>query len=394
MRYSRTTAVFMLALVVFAFGSAINNSIFNNFLVDAFNMSAEQRGGLEIPRELPGLLVTLTIGLFFFISEPYLLAISCAVAAFGIFGVGTWSPDLFSLLIWIFIWSTGIHVQLVLIEKISLETGIGLGTGSRLGRMNGLRSLGMILGALFVIVPGKRLELGYRHMFTVAAIAMICAAALYATLGNGLQARRRRRTPFVFKKRYMRYYVLAVLFGIRKQIFITFAPWFLVRILLFRPENIARILLVSASLGIFIKPLLGRLIDVWGERNVLVMDGMIISVFCLGYVFLPHFFDGLVLDLLISLCFILDDLMFTLRTARTTWLAKIAETPEDITASMSMSVSLDHLLSMTISWIAGLAWIVLGYESVFLFCGIVAVMMTLVSAGIKTPGDNELLAAG
>jgi len=376
--------LFVTALVLFAFGGAVNNSIFNNYLDDTFGYTAEQRGFLELPRELPGLLVTFTIGLFFFLSEMRFLGLACLTASLGIFGIGLWSPGNHSMLWWVFIWSTGVHIQLVLLERVCMDIGIGKGRGHRLGRMNGLRSLGMILGAVFVSFFADRLNFEYRQMFVTAAIAMSIAGLIYLVLSNHRKESDIRRTPFVIKKKYSRYFVLAALFGVRKQIFITFAPWFLVKILDFRAQDIARVLLIGACIGIFVKPMLGRVIDRFGERIVLVTDGLIITVMCLGYVIFPMIFSGWLLVFLCCAFFIIDELLFTLRTARTTWLVKIAESPEDVTGTMSVSVSIDHVLSMSISWIAGIAWITLGYQVVFIMCVLIALTMSIVSAGIRT----------
>lgn len=377
------------ALVVFSLGSAITNAIFNNYLVDVFKFTADQRGWLEIPREFPGLLVTLTIGFCFFLTEIRLLSVACFVAALGMVGVAQWSPSLYSMVWWVFLWSMGTHVQMVLIERIAMDVGMAKGVGHRLGRMNGLRSLGIILGAGFVMAMGSSLQPDYSFLFLVAGGAMAAGGILYYLVGTVIGQRSCERSPFVLKRRYSRYYVLSVLFGIRKQIFITFAPWFLVKILGFRPDKIAYIFVVSAGVGMIAKPFLGKLIDRWGERTMLMLDGLLIAGCCLGYVIFPMVAKGVVLAVMTSACFILDDLLFTLRTARTTWLGKIAESPSDVTATMSVSVSLDHLISISISWFAGLVWIGLGYQAVFLFCVVVALAMTVISAGIKIPAHSS-----
>ncbi len=103
----------------------------------------------------------------------------------------------------------------------------------------------------------------------------------------------------------------------------------------------------------------------------------------------PLFFSGLLLVLLCAACFILDELLFTLRTARTTWLVKIAESREDVTGTMSAAVSIDHILSMSISGIAGLAWVYFGYRSVFIACVVIALSMSVVSAGIRIASTEK-----
>ena len=55
--------LFFGAEIVMAASMGINESIFNNYLSDTFQMTAEARGGLEFPRELPGFLVVVFAGI-------------------------------------------------------------------------------------------------------------------------------------------------------------------------------------------------------------------------------------------------------------------------------------------------------------------------------------------
>jgi hypothetical protein len=385
----RNIWIFASALILFAFGAAVRNAVFNNYLVDIFDFTAEQRGWLELPRELPGLLVTLSIGLFFFMRESKLLGASCLVAAAGMFGLGLFTTSVPHMIVWLFIWSMGTHIQLVLIERVALDVGLAKGAGHSLGRMNGLRSLGMIAGSLMVMVYPALFKFRYDSMFLIAGAAMLLGALGHLSLSGGSRMRDGRGRLFTLRKRYSRYYVLAALFGTRKQIFITFAPWFLVKVLGLRPGHIAQILMISAAIGIFAKPLLGRMVDRFGERRILQAEALVSAGFSLAYTISPIFLGGLTLVVVCAICYILDDLLYTLRTARTTWLVKIAEKPEDITEAMSASVSIDHLLSISVSLVAGYAWIYMGFETVFLFCTLVAVAMSIVSTGIRIPGTRR-----
>ena len=55
--------VFFMIVACIAAAGGIHESIFNNFLSDTFQIEADQRGLLEFPRELPGLLVVLMTGI-------------------------------------------------------------------------------------------------------------------------------------------------------------------------------------------------------------------------------------------------------------------------------------------------------------------------------------------
>ena len=46
-----------------ACAGGVYDSVFNNFLSDTFHLSADGRGGLELPREFPGFMVVVMAGL-------------------------------------------------------------------------------------------------------------------------------------------------------------------------------------------------------------------------------------------------------------------------------------------------------------------------------------------
>jgi hypothetical protein len=52
--------------------------------------------------------------------------------------------------------------------------------------------------------------------------------------------------------------------------------------------------------------------------------------------------------------------------ARSTYLKKIAVVPEDLSPTLSMDISIDHIVSMTIPFLGGYLWTVLGYKYVFI----------------------------
>ena len=69
------------------------------------------------------------------------------------------------------------------------------------------------------------------------------------------------------KKEYRLYYILAVLYGSRKQLFITFAPWVLVTIFRQPTQMLATLMTIGGSSASSSSPSLGRAIDRFGERG-------------------------------------------------------------------------------------------------------------------------------
>jgi hypothetical protein len=80
----RDFLLFLAAGCCIAFAQSIFDSTFNNFLNERFTINSFQRTLLEVPRELPGLLVIFVSALFFFMCNRTLAAASQIFSAAGI----------------------------------------------------------------------------------------------------------------------------------------------------------------------------------------------------------------------------------------------------------------------------------------------------------------------
>ena len=78
-------------------------------------------------------------------------------------------------------------------------------------------------------------------------------------------------------------------------------------------------------------------------------------------------------------------LMFATGMARTTYLDKIAVEKSDLAPTLSLGVSLDHLVSMTVPTLGGLLWDRSGYAYVFLAAAVLAVLNGVAASCIRTP---------
>ena len=57
MPLKRQMILYLCAVVAIAIAVGVHDSTFNNYLSETFHLSADARGWLEFPRELPGMLV-------------------------------------------------------------------------------------------------------------------------------------------------------------------------------------------------------------------------------------------------------------------------------------------------------------------------------------------------
>ncbi len=352
---------------------AMYETTFNNFASDVFNMGAAARGALEFPRELPGFLTVLMVGLLVAFPETRIAAVAAFLTGLGLLGLafqgGAWAPMLVSL----FIWSIGSHLIMPVRSSIGMDLASGATRGRRLGQIQGVAIAAGIVGCGLVWLMMRGGGRHYSLVFGLAGgLALVAGVVMLAMRLPGAHLERPR---FAWNRRYWLYYVLSFLFGARKQVFITFGPWVLVKVF-HQPATIFAQLWIAASvLGLVFQPLLGRAIDRFGERRVLMVDAVLIFLVCLGYG-LAHHLDARPVALgLLYTCFVLDQLLFGTGMARDIYLARIAVNRADVAPSLSLGVSINHIVSMSIPALGGWAWMVYGYQSVFLAAALLALVM-------------------
>jgi len=371
MNKRRIILLFLCSILIIGISSGIFRSVFNNYLKEIHSFTGIERGFIEFPRELFGFLIIFVIGIFHFISEKRLIAFGIFIAALSYLGFAFFSPNHFWLVVWVLIWSLGSHIFVNLRSVLGLTISGEKSKGHFLGKMGAMGSAGFIVGTFIVWMFVSKLD--FSLSFLIAAIFAFISAFILLLLPIHKHYKLEKRNKFIFKKAYIHYYVLASLFGVRKQLFLVFAPWFIVETLNQPASVVATILLVSAVLGIYLKPLLGKLIDSHGERKILIYDGFALAFISIGYVIVPHFFDGQILLFITALFFIVDEILFVLKNAREVYLFRIAESKKDITPTLATGLSIEHVVSMSMPIAAGFVWLNYGYQWVFFFCFLLAI---------------------
>jgi len=376
--------LFLAGIALLSITGGIGDSMFNNFLSDTFNLSAGARGLLEFPRELPGLLTALFAGALFFLSETRIAAFSALCIGIGMIGIAIWGASWTIMLVFMFVWNTGLHMIMPVRSSIGMDLAHAEHKGRRLGQVQGVGIAASVVGCAAVWILMKYCGAGYRTMFIIGGIVALGAAFILSTMW--VPNAHLQRPKFVFRRQYWLYYLLAFLFGARKQIFITFGPWVLIKIFHQPAYIFAQLLMVAGVLGVVFQPALGRAIDRFGERRVLMVDSGMVFLVCVGYGY-AHLIGSHALALgVLYACFVGDLLLFGTNMARDTYLAKIALKPGDVAPSLSLGVSINHIVSMSVPALGGLMWMKYGHASVFLAAAGVAVVMLFFSSQIRTAG--------
>lgn len=367
------------ALACVAMATSIHDSTFNNFLAETFHLSADARGHLEFPRELPGFLVVTMTGLLCMLPLTRVGLVATLLSTAGLVGLALYGISYPFMIVSMVAMSAGVH----LLQPVGASIVIGLSgehnRGARLGQAAAVSTTFTALGTGLVWLFMDRAAPQYHATFLCAAGVLLCGGLFYALMHIPHLHQPRQR--MVFRKAYRLYYLLEFLSGARKQIFLTFGPWVLIKVYGLPAPSIAGLLMVSCLIGIVFKPLAGMVMDYTGERVVMIAEGLVLVAVCLGY----GYAQWLIADpgwarRLACCCFILDEMLFALGNARALYLSRLAPSPQELNSSLAMGVSINHVASMLIPTVAGAIWVGLGYERLFLG----AAAFALVFAGVAS----------
>jgi hypothetical protein len=224
----RNLILFLVAVVLSGAAGGLFDTVFNNYVSDTFRIGEVTRGKLEFPRELPGFLTALFAGLLFFVPETWIGAVSSFGIGLGMLGLAAWGDRWAPMLGFMILWSSGTHLSMPVRASLGLALASREQQGRRLGQIAGAGTAAMILGCGVVWLIFRQAGQAYRLAFAVGGVLALAAAVFFALMR--MPDAHLRRPHFVWRRQYTLYYVLSVLFGARKQIFITFGPWVLVRV--------------------------------------------------------------------------------------------------------------------------------------------------------------------
>lgn len=351
---------FLLGVVFLGINAGILSTAFNNYLNDSFRMSSGERGFLEFPREFPGFILIFVTGLLAALPIRSWAVLTGLLSAVGVLGLGFLSPSVAAMTVWMLTWSMGAHLFMTVESVMGLRLAKEGRHGRRLGQISGMTNLAAIAGAgviwLLAKTAGPRL---YEAAFVIGAAAALASAYLFTRVRLGGDDAAPGGLRFVFRKKYKYFYLLNIIFGARKQIFLTFAPWVLVTVYGVSPAVMAALMLAAAFLGVVFRQAFGIVVDKFGERRMFIADAVILAAICAGFALSAD-------KRLLYALFVLDNLMFATRIARTTYLNKIAERKSHIAPTLSLGLTMDHAVSMTVPALGGMLWAAYGYRSVFM----------------------------
>jgi MFS family permease len=301
-------------------------------------------------------------------------------ASLGMAGLGLLSPSFGVMLIWMVVLNLGTHLFMPLVPGMGMHLSKQNNYGARLANYNAYNLAATIIGYFIVWLGFSYLNLSFAVAFVIASVCYLIAGLILFRM-KPLQIEKRR---FVFKKKYSLFYALSIVNGARKQIFLTFAPWVLIKIYNVDTATFAVYGFIIAGISIGTRTIVGKAIDKLGERIVLSAEAILLIVLCMGYAFSANIFPVAVAVIITAGCYVLDNSLTAVEMARSTYVRKISDDPNDVLPTLSTGITLDHIVSMTIPFFGGMLWEALGYQIVFVCASFIALTNLILSFRIKT----------
>ena len=378
-----------LSLLLSAVGFGLYKGVIDNYMAEVVRMNELDRGITEFFREVPGLLLVLILAIFYRSSAEKMYKIGMVVMVIGMILQTFVSPVKALVILAVFIYSTGEHIQLGMKNTLSLEYSKEGRGGQALGYQNSIYQIGNLLGYIavigaFAIVASTDL---FKPTFLVAACFMALAMLVAFRLrGNSITDKSKSR--FYFRKKFTKYYMLEVFYGARKQVFFTFGPYVLILFYGADAGVISLLYAISAIACFLLAPVVGRIIDRIGYKTVMIADTLILVIVCFFYGYAHHLFSMQTAMIVCCVNYVLDSVISLASMASNVYVQDISDSKEEMRATISTGISVNHLITIFIALLGGWVWNVLGIETLFLVSAILGICNSAYAATIK-PSEGK-----
>jgi MFS family permease len=132
-------------------------------------------------------------------------------------------------------------------------------------------------------------------------------------------------------------------------------------------------------------PAIGRLIDRIGYKVVMVTDTLILVAVCLLYGFAHRLFPMHIAFYVVMVNFVLDSIISLASMASNVYVMDLSDNREELTATLTTGISVNHFISVLIALLGGFIWKVVGIEVLFTISAILGVVNSIFAATITKP---------
>jgi hypothetical protein len=337
----------MVLTITVSGGLHVWQTLFDNFAVNVVHLDGHHVGIIQSVREIPGFLALLVVYVLLILKEHRLSALSVLLLGIGLAATGL-VPSFTGLILTTLLMSFGFHYYETTYQSLGLQYFDKSVAPAVFGKLRSYASLSSMFtgGMVFILV----MFLSYTQLYVLFG-AVIIGVGLWAFSRNPVSADMiPQHKKMIFKKRYWLYYALTFMAGARRQIFMAFAAFLLVKKFEYSVQGIAVLFFINNSLNYFLSPFIGKCIVWFGERRMLSLEYLSLILIFTAYGLVDSWVAA-------GLLYILDHVFFNFAIAINTFFQKIAD-PRDIAPSMAMGFTINHIAAVVLPTVGGLLWLV------------------------------------
>ncbi|UCG38188.1 MAG: MFS transporter [bacterium] len=348
-------------------------TLLNNFAVEAGRIDGYQMGIIQSVREIPGFLALLAVWAMLLVREHHLSALSILILGVGV-GITGFFPSFAGIAVTTMLLSFGFHYYETTNQSLTLQYFDSSTAPLVLGAIRSLSAATNIVAGILVFVMSFSLD--YRAMFLVVGVLVVFMGIWGLRQNPADHELTPQRKHMVMRWRYRLFYLLTFLAGARRQIFIAFSVFLLVKVFGFSVRAVTVLFVINNVVGYFVSPRIGKAIVRFGERRVLTLEyaGMVLVFLAYALTRSGWVAAGL---------YVVDNLLFNFSIAIRTYFQKVAD-PQDIAPSMAVGFTINHIAAVVLPVVGGALWIV-DYRIPFVIASILSLVSLLAVQFIPSP---------
>ncbi|WP_204113362.1 MFS transporter [Shimia biformata] len=351
--WRRPIALLFLMAIAMPIAFQTWSALLNNFVIEVAGFDGADIGLLHTVREIPGFLAVGVIAIIMVMREQVLGVVSLILLGAAT-AVTAWFPSLAGILTITMLSSIGFHYYETVNQSLQLQWIDKARAPRVLGWMLAVSSAVTLVVYLLIVMTWKSLGLSYNTVYMLAGgatvlIALVCLFA-FPQFDNPTPQLKK----MVLRRRYWLYYALQFMAGARRQIFVVFAGFMMVERFGFEVHELTTLYLVNLVANIVFAPVIGGVVQRFGEQRALLFEYLGLIVVFLAYGGIYFFGWGVVLAMVL---YVIDHLLFAMALALKTYFQKIAD-PQDIAPTAAVAFTINHIAAVFLPVLLGLLWLV------------------------------------
>jgi predicted MFS family arabinose efflux permease len=350
--------------------------LFNNFAVEAVHLDGFHVGLTQSIREIPGFLALTAIYVMLIVREHRLAALSIALLGFGV-GLTGLFPTFTGVAFTTLLMSFGFHYYETVNQSLTLQYFSTHQSPLIIGKLRSLAAITSIISAAVIWCLG--FVMGYTGMFLVIG-SVVFLAGLWAAFQDPTHAEiPPQKLRMFLKRRYWLYYLLTFMSGARRQIYMVFSMFLMVKVFHFSIQTITLLFIINNLINWIINPMIGRAINAYGERTLCTVEYLGVIIVFLTYASTSS-------KWVVAGVYILDYILFNFAVAIRTYFQKIAD-PEDIAPTSAVGFTINHIAAVFLPALGGYLWMI-DYRIPFIMGAVLGAISLILAQFIRVPAQH------